>query len=119
MALLQIIPEIFYDDINTGLRFFVDGLGFNLVYNDDILYLVKRDELTIMLSVNTEFAKSDRPQIRIKTDRIEEIYDEINLKDASLLHPNLNYIKNQPWGLREFAVLDPTTVCIVFQQDQS
>lgn len=46
MALLQIIPEIFYEDINIGFRFFVDGLGFNLVYNDDILYLVKRDELT-------------------------------------------------------------------------
>jgi hypothetical protein len=67
--------------------------------------------------LNAECAVGDRPEIRIKTDDIDKIYKEIRDRNAKLLHPNLHYVKQQPWGLREFAVLDPTTVCIVFQQE--
>ena len=116
MALQQVIPQVFYDDIQIGLRFFVDGLGFKLVYNDDTLYIVKRDEISLILFIDAESAKGDRPQIRIQTDDIEAIYKEIKARSPKILHPNLSYIKDQPWGLREFAALDPTTVCIVFQQ---
>lgn len=116
MALQQIIPQVFYEDIQTGLWFFVDGLGFKLVYHDDVLYIVKRDQISVMLVVDPEFAKGDRPQIRIQTDDIDAIYNEIKARNTEILHPNLKYIKDQPWGLREFAALDPTTVCVVFQQ---
>lgn len=116
MALVQIIPEIYYHEISTALKFFVDGLGFSLVYEGDPLYIVKRDEITIMLSVDAAFADGDRPQLRIATDQIDEIYNEIKQRSPEVLHPNLNYVKDQDWGLREFAALDPTTVCIIFQQ---
>lgn len=116
MPLLQILPEIFYKDISTGLDFFIDGLGFKLTYNDDRLYIVKRDEITILLSISPEAADGERPQIRIQTDNIEEMYEEVRQRNPAILHPNLNRIKDQPWGLKEFAVLDPTTVCVIFQQ---
>lgn len=116
MALQQIIPQVFYEDIQIGLRFFVEGLGFKLEYHDEVLYIVKRDQISIMLVADPEFAKGDRPQIRIQTDDIDAIYNEIKARSAEVLHPNLKHIKDQPWGLREFAALDSTTVCIVFQQ---
>lgn len=119
MSLLSVIPKIFYADIKIGLSFFVEGLGFQLVYNDDSLYIVKRDQITLLLVADAEFAKGDRPEIRIATDDIQAYYDEIKDRNAQLLHPNLNYIKQQPWGLKEFAVLDSTTVCIIFQQAHS
>lgn len=117
MSLLQIIPTIFYADIETGLNFFTEGLGFKVVYNDNNGFcIVKRDDITIHLSQNATIANIDRPEIRLATDNIEEIYEEIKTKNPQVLHPNLNYIKNQPWGLKEFAALDATKVCVIFQQ---
>lgn len=116
MSLLAVLPKIFYADIRTGLAFFVDGLGFELGYHDETLYIVSRDKITLLLMINEELGNADRPEIRIDTDDIEAIYGEIKARNPALLHPNLNYIKQQPWGLKEFACLDPTTVCIIFQQ---
>ncbi|HJT73182.1 MAG TPA: VOC family protein [Chitinophaga sp.] len=116
MALTKLIPKIFYSDIAVGLKFFIEGLGFELTYNDDSLYIVKRDQILLLLVIDEEPGKTDRPEIRIETDDIQAIYQEIKTNHPEILHPNLNHIKNQPWGLREFAVLDPTTVCVIFQQ---
>jgi catechol 2,3-dioxygenase-like lactoylglutathione lyase family enzyme len=117
MGLIAVLPKIFYADIQQALDFFIDGLGFELGYHDDVLYIVNRDNATFQLMVEPELATKDsRPEIRIATDDIEAIYADIKGRRPAILHPNLNYIKTQPWGLKEFAVLDPTTVCIVFQQ---
>lgn len=118
MALLQILPKIFYADIEVGIKFFVEKLGFQIGYNDDVLYIVNRDQITFQLLKVEADNEGDRPEIRIATDNIEAIYSEIKQRAPEILHPNLSYIKHQPWGLREFAVLDPTTVCLVFQQPQ-
>lgn len=117
MSLLSVIPKIFYADIKVGLSFFVDGLGFQLVYNDESLYIVKRDLTTLLLVINEEAASGERPEIRIATDDIHGYYNEIKGRNPQLLHPNLNFVKQQPWGLKEFATLDSTTVCIIFQQE--
>lgn len=116
MALNQILPKVFYSDINVGLKFFIDGMGFKLGYHDDSLYIVTRDEITFLLVHNDEYAKKDRPEIRIATDDIEAIYKEIKTRAPEILHPNSSVVSHKPWGLKEFATLDPTTVCIIFQQ---
>lgn len=117
MTLIAVLPKIFYADMQQALDFFIDGLGFELGYHDDVLYIVNRDNATLQLMVEPELATKDsRPEIRIETDDIEAVYADIKARRPAILHPNLNYIKSQPWGLKEFAVLDPTTVCIIFQQ---
>lgn len=116
MALKQILPKVFYSDIHVGLKFFVDGMGFTLGYHDDSLYIVSRDDTTFLLVHSTEFAVGDRPEIRIATDDIEAIYQEIKDRAPEILHPNSSTVCPKPWGLKEFATLDPTTVCIIFQQ---
>lgn len=115
MALNQILPKVFYADIRVGLQFFIEGLGFSLDYHDDSLYIVKRDDITFLLVHYKEF-DGEKPEIRIATDDIESIYQEIRERAPEILHPNLNVIKSQPWGLKEFATLDPTTTCVIFQQ---
>lgn len=116
MALKQILPKVFYSDIQVGLKFFVDGMGFALGYHDDSLYIVNRDDITFLLVHTREFAEGDRPEIRIATDDIDAIYREIKDRAPEILHPNSRIIQAKPWGLKEFATLDPTTVCIIFQQ---
>jgi hypothetical protein len=116
MSLIKIIPKIIYDDINIGLKFFT-ALGFEVKYSEDSFYIMKRDEVTIQLVASEEnFTIGDRPEFRIETDDIESFYEEISTKSPEVLHPNLKAIKEQPWGLKEFALCDETSVCIIIQQ---
>ena len=116
MSLLKIIPKIIYKNVQIGVRLFA-ALGFETKYSEDGFYIMARDGVTIQLVASEEdFHVHDRPEMRIDTDDIEGFYAEISSKHPEILHPNLKGIKNQPWGLKEFAVHDETSVCIIIQQ---
>jgi len=116
MSLLKIIPKIIYKDVQIGVRLFT-GLGFETRYSEDGFYIMARDGVTIYLVASEEdFHVHDRPEMRIDTDDIEGFYAEVSSNHPEILHPNLKGIKNQPWGLKEFAVHDETSVCIIIQQ---
>ena len=112
----RLVPKIFYSDVNEGLDLFENCLGFRVRYRDAELAVVERDGAKAYLVESAEYAAKDRPEIAIETDTIEELYAEIKSRRPEMLHPNLNGIRRQPWGAREFAVLDRTTVCVVFRQ---
>ena len=116
MALNKIIPKLFYDDINVGLHLFVQCLDFKINYQDKYLYVLSRDNITLQLVQDAELAKESRPEIRIETDAIEALYLEIKDRCPSILHPNSNVVKLQPWGLKEFALIDASNVCVIIQQ---
>jgi hypothetical protein len=120
MKLTKVIPQIFYSDINDGLRLFVDCLGFRIVHADkpplQPFYVIERDGVTLLLVEDAVFAEKDRPQLRLETDDIEAFHEEIKAKKMGLFHPNLPEVKLQPWGLKEFALRDGTDVCVVIQQ---
>ncbi len=61
-------------------------------------------------------AALDRPELAIETDNIREIYDEIKARAPDVLHLNSKTVQLKPWGAQEFAVLDATTVCVVFRR---
>ena len=118
MTLIKVIPKIFYEDKAVGLGLFCGALGFEIKYEspEKDFYVLDRDGVTLTLVENAEYAARDRPEIRIETDDIESLYADVKSRTPQLLHPNLKVIKSQPWGLREFALLDATTVCVVVQQ---
>jgi len=120
MQLLRVIPKIFYVDIRQGLQLFIDTLGFSVGYYEpdpQPFYVIKRDNVTLILSQDAEFALKDRPEIRIAVDDIEALYGEVTARNPRMLHPNSPLIKTQPWGLREFALRDDSDVCVIIQQD--
>lgn len=112
----NLIPKIFYERMEDGLSLFVDGLGFEVLHRDGELAVIARDGAKAYLVESPEYAARDRPELAIDTDRIEEVYAEIKARAPHLLHPNAKTIALRPWGAREFAVLDRTTVCVVFRQ---
>lgn len=114
--MLRLIPKIFYNEMAEGLDLFVDGLGFTVLYQDDGLAVVGRDGAKAYVVVSPECAALDRPEIAIETDTIDDLYAEISARRPDLLHPNSRVVTKKPWGAREFAVLDKTTVCVVFRQ---
>jgi hypothetical protein len=111
-----LIPKIFYDQLEEGLDLFVNCLGFQVKYQDDALAVVERDGAKAYVVESPEYAAKDRPELGIDTDNIEELYREISAKRPEMLHPNSRVIEKKPWGAKEFAVLDKTTVCVVFRE---
>ncbi len=114
--LLRLIPKVFYADLNVGLDLFVRCLGFAVAYQDDSISVLERDGAKVYLMENAELAALDRPELAIETDNIAEIYKEVKARAPEILHPNSKSVQLKPWGAQEFAVLDSTTVCVVFRQ---
>ena len=114
--LLNLIPKIFYERLDDGLAFFVDALGFEVVHRDAVMAVVSRDGAKAYLVENAEWAAIDRPELGIDTDDVDAIYAELSARTPQLLHPNSSTVQCKPWGSREFAMLDPSTVCVNFRE---
>lgn len=114
--LLNLIPKVFYADIRDGLDLFVRCLGFQVLHTDPTITVLGRDGVKVYLMENAELAALDRPELAIETDDIEAMYAEVSARSPEMLHPNVNRVQLRPWGAKEFAVLDATTVCVVFRQ---
>ena len=112
----NLIPKIFYARLQDGLDFFVDGLGFQLLHQDETLAVVARDGAKAYLMHYPEGAAQDRPELCIETDDIDAIWQEMSARVPQLLHPNVPRVVQRPWGSREFAMVDKTTVCVVFRE---
>ncbi|WP_130491620.1 VOC family protein [Motilibacter rhizosphaerae] len=113
--LTALIPKVFYADIEVGLDLFAGGIGMDLLYRDEDLVVLGRDAVKVYLVADAEYAAKDRPELAIETDSIDADYADIAARRPDLLHPNLSRVTRQPWGPREFALLDSTTVCVVFR----
>lgn len=120
MQFTKLIPNIFYTDIKVGLDLFVNCLEFTIGYDDlqsaDPCCVVDKDQLSVFLIQSKEFAEKDRPELRLHTRNIEEVYEKVKRTHPQLLHPNLNEITLRPWDAREFAIRDSSDVCLVIQQ---
>jgi len=112
----NLIPKIFYDRLADGLDFFVGGLGFEVRYQDADLAVGARDGAKAYIVQSPEYAARDRPELAIETNDIDAIHAEMSRRSPQLLHPNASKVSLRPWGAREFAMLDKTTVCVVFRE---
>ena len=113
--LTALIPTVFYADVSVGLDLFVDGIGMQVLHSDDGFHVLARDQAKLFLQQDAEYAAKDRPELSIETDDIEAVHADIAARRPDLLHPNLPAVTRREWGPREFALLDSTTVCVVFR----
>ncbi len=120
MKFTKLVPNVFYTDISVGLQLFIDCLEFTIGYDElqseSPFCAIEKDGLSLLLFQNKEYAEMDRPEFRLVTNDIEEVYKKIASTHPELLHPNLNKITLRPWGAREFALKDESNVCIIIQQ---
>lgn len=68
-----------------------------------------------MIFQNSEYAEIEHPELRLVTDDIDAVYNEVAAKFPEMLHPNLNRVTLRPWGAKEFGLLDGQ-IGIRFQQ---
>jgi len=119
MNFTKLVPNIFYTDIKSGLKTFVECLEFSVGHDeldaDNPFCVVEKDGLRVNLFQNKEYAQKDNPEFRLVTNNIEEVYEKVKSKFPELLHPNLRKITVRPWGAKEFALTDGQ-IGIVIQQ---
>jgi len=114
--LTALIPKVFYEDVEVGVDLFANGIGMDVLHRDEDLVVLSRDRAKVYLVEDAEFAEKDRPELAIETDDIGAVCADISARRPDLLHPNGSTVKLQPWGEREFALLDSTHVCVVFRE---
>jgi hypothetical protein len=119
MQFTKLVPELYYRDIQEGLKMFVGCLEFNVGHSelnsDNPFCVVEKDDLSVMLFENATYAEKFTPLLRLVTTDIEDVYKKVIAKHPELLHPNLSQVTLRPWGAKEFALLDGQ-IGIVIQQ---
>lgn len=114
----RLIPKVFYADLAVGRDLFVDGLGMRVTHDGGDFVVVERDGVALYLVEDAEFAAKDRPELAVETDAIDAVYADIAGRRPDLLHPTYpagGGVVRRDYGAREFAVLDATTVAVVFR----
>jgi uncharacterized glyoxalase superfamily protein PhnB len=107
----QIMPELPLDNVAAGVAYYRDVLGFQINYQQDDIGVIDRDAVRVLLIARTAQHKG-----------IGSAY--VYVKDADALHAELlakgasvqGEPVSQPWGLREFHVVDPEGNRITFGQ---
>jgi hypothetical protein len=71
MIFTKLVPNIFYKDIQSGLKIFVECLEFSMGHDernsDPPFCVVEKDGLRVNLFQDKEFAEKDHPEFRLVT----------------------------------------------------
>jgi catechol 2,3-dioxygenase-like lactoylglutathione lyase family enzyme len=132
MRLIRPIPAFPVRDTAKSALFYRDKLGFTIVHQEARFAICERDGLRIHLWGATDegwrkrigFAETPvlsgaesfiagTASCRIEVDGVEELHRA--LEPQGVLHPNAP-LRDQPWGNREFGVLDLDSNLITFYQ---
>lgn len=97
------VPILYAQDIGRSVAFYEEKLGFTRagIYPD--YAVLRRDGIEIHLAKCDDRHVIENTQCRVNLAGIDELYAEC--QRHGIVHPN-GPLKTQPWGLREFAVLD-------------
>jgi hypothetical protein len=75
MQFSKLVPNIFYANIQNGIVFFTESLGFIITHHVlDIanpFCVLKKEDLRINLFQNEQLAKEHNPQFRLVTQNIK------------------------------------------------
>lgn len=119
MKFEKLVPNVYYGNINDGLKFFVDCLAFTVGHNEiksaNPFCVLVKDGLSINLFQEAALAKEHNPEFRLVTNNIQEVYERVSKSHPDFLHPNLKVITLRPWTAKEFALRD-NQVCVIIQE---
>jgi len=114
--LRRAIPVLPARNVAESLTFFKEKLGFQAWgWEDPPTYGgVHMDGVELHFFPCDDTHVCEWTSCRVDVDDVEAIYAVA--KAAGVVHPNGD-LEEKPWGFREFAVLDPSGVCVTFGQD--
>jgi catechol 2,3-dioxygenase-like lactoylglutathione lyase family enzyme len=116
----QVQPVLPTRDVAAAIGYYVDRLGFELVFADSATepgYAgVRRDnvELHLQWHAAEEWDRVERPMLRFVVPDIEDLFAEY--ADRDVFHAQ-TALRNTAWGTREFAFYDLDMNGLAFYRD--
>lgn len=110
---VQTVPILVVNDIGRSLAFFKQ-LGFQILHQEEGFAITTRDEISVHFTHKDDQKPEDNWSVcRIIVSNIESLYQEVQPTHA--IHPN-GHLETKDWGAKEFALIDPCGVLIVFTE---
>jgi uncharacterized glyoxalase superfamily protein PhnB len=106
----RIMPELPCDDVPAAVRHYHDVLGFSVNYEQDDLGVMDRDEVRLLLIARTPLHGIGSASFYVRD--VDGLYNELVRSGADVQGEPVS----QPWGLREFRVLDADRNRLTFAQ---
>jgi hypothetical protein len=104
MHFTKLVPELYYKDISSATKTFIDCLEFTITHNDlksdNPFCVVSKGDLSLMIFQNAEYAAQYTPLLRLVTNDIEVVHKKVKTIFPELLHPNLPNVTMRPWGAK-------------------
>jgi len=109
--MLRALPELPCNDVAAAVSHYRDILGFRINYQQHDLGVMDRDAITVVLIARTEL-HTGIGSAYVYIEDADALYTELRSKGANVQGEPVSH----PWGLRDFAVLDPEGNRITFGQ---
>jgi uncharacterized glyoxalase superfamily protein PhnB len=107
----RIMPELPCDDVPAAVKHYRDVLGFGVNYEQEDLGVMDRDEVRLLLIARTP-QHGGIGSAYFYVREVDALYAELVRSGADVQGEPVS----QPWGLREFRVLDPDRNRLTFAQ---
>jgi len=108
------IPVLASLNIDKTVTFYKEKLGFDKIgWKDKNYAVIGRDKVEIHFWKCNNKIHPENTSCYIQVEEVDELYEE--MKITGVVHPN-GPLQNQPWGMREFAILDQDGNMIKFGQ---
>ena len=126
-------PAMPSQDVPLAVEFYGEVLGFETVHAEGGFALLRREGTTISLwgATDESWRESFGPDApvcsgaesfiagtascSVQVEGVDELYAHCN--ERGVVHPN-GHIGDQPWGTREFGILDPDGNLVTFWQQR-
>ncbi len=113
--LTNINPKLPMRNKSATRAFYLEQLGFKELGDYEGYLMVQKDKVEIHFFKYKELdPKENYGQVYIRTDDIDGLYKSM-LDNKTEIHPN-GTLKTQPWGQKEFSLLDPDSNLLTFGQ---
>jgi hypothetical protein len=117
LDLVPLIPA--GNDVDETAEYYMRELGFQLLWRDGApteMAALKRGSVEVLLYRNDDESVAQQTSIRILVGRVDLLYEEFRTKGVKLHERGA--LRVSAWGTREFAVIDPSGVCITFYEPE-
>ncbi len=105
------VPVLASLDILKTSEYWSDRLGFATVHKEAGYAIMQRDAVQIHFWKCDDKAIPALTSCRVGVQEIENLYEELKAKDT--VHPRAA-LRQQPWGMSEFSIIDGDGNCVTF-----
>jgi catechol 2,3-dioxygenase-like lactoylglutathione lyase family enzyme len=97
------VPVLASLDVGVSRRFYVEHLGFDVVYEAPTYLIVRRDQMELHFWLASDKIHPESTSCYIRGAQIAALHAEFSARSV----PRLSTFEVRPWNMKEFYIHDP------------